>query len=136
MRRLGTAAAAVTVAVLALYASGTTVRAHDHDDHDRDHHDYDHDRDHERHDDHDKDRHPIPSHATVASGAGLNTAQPGNTPNHHILPQEITVRITKAHKLDGTQVFVPATVNFVVSGFHWIWVYNAGVTLRTVKQNA
>ena len=64
-----------------------------------------------------------PANITVAFGAGLNTASPGNTPNHHIIPQEFTVRITKAKKLDGTAVFVPATVNFVVSGFHWIWVY-------------
>ena len=76
-----------------------------------------------------------PASITVAFGAGLNTAQPGNTPNHHIIPQEFTVRITKAKKLDGTVVFVPATVNFVVSGFHWAWVYNAGVTLGQVKAN-
>ncbi|PYQ79739.1 MAG: hypothetical protein DMG02_19685 [Acidobacteria bacterium] len=70
---------------------------------------------------------------SVAFGAGLNTAQPGNTPNHHIIPQQFTVRITKAKKLDGTVVFVPATVNFIVSGFHWPWVYNNGVTLEEVK---
>ena len=70
---------------------------------------------------------------TVAFGAGLNTALPGNTPNHHVIPQEFTVKITKARKLDGTVVFVPATVNFVVSGFHYIWVYNNGVTLDEVK---
>ena len=69
---------------------------------------------------------------TVAFGAGLNTAQPGNTPNHHILPQEFTVKITKAKKLDGTVVFVPATVNFIVSGFHWIWVYRPEVSLQEV----
>src|SRR5262245_15345644 len=70
---------------------------------------------------------------TVAFGAGLNTAQPGNTPNHHVIPQEFTVKITKAKKLDGTVVFVPATVNFIVSGFHWPWVYKDGVTLDEVK---
>jgi hypothetical protein len=32
-------------------------------------------------------------------------------------------------------VFVPATVNFIVSGFHWIWVYNPGVTVQEVKTN-
>ena len=74
-----------------------------------------------------------PANITVAFGAGLNTASPGNTPNHHIIPQEFTVRITKAKKLDGTTVFVPATVNFVVSGFHWIWVYNPGVRLADVQ---
>jgi plastocyanin len=76
-----------------------------------------------------------PASISVAFGAGLNTAQPGNTPNHHVIPQEFTVRITKARKLDGTLVFVPATVNFVVSGFHWIWVYNSGVTLAQVRAN-
>ena len=75
----------------------------------------------------------IPGSISVAFGAGLNTAQPGNTPNHHIIPQEFTVRITKAKKLDGTVVFVPATVNFIVSGFHWPWVYKNGVTLAEVK---
>jgi hypothetical protein len=70
---------------------------------------------------------------TVAFGAGLNTAQPNNTPNHHVIPQEFTVKITKAKKLDGTVVFVPATVNFIVSGFHFPWVYNNGVTLEEVK---
>jgi len=82
---------------------------------------------------HAKDK--IPASITVAFGAGLNTALPGNTPNHHIIPQEFTVRITTAKKLDGTVVFVPATVNFVVSGFHWPWVYNEGVTLDQVKAN-
>jgi hypothetical protein len=82
---------------------------------------------------HAKDK--IPASITVAFGAGLNTALPGNTPNHHIIPQEFTVRITTAKKLDGTVVFVPATVNFVVSGFHWPWVYNQGVTLDEVKAN-
>jgi hypothetical protein len=83
----------------------------------------------------DKDKDKIPGSITVAFGAGLNTAQPGNTPNHHIIPQEFTVRITTARKLDGTVVFVPATVNFVVSGFHWAWVYQPGVTLAQVQAN-
>jgi hypothetical protein len=82
---------------------------------------------------HAKDK--TPGSITVAFGAGLNTAQPGNTPNHHVIPQEFTVRITKARKLDGTLVFVPATVNFIVSGFHWAWVYNPGVTLAEVQAN-
>ena len=75
------------------------------------------------------DKGKVPGSITVAFGAGLNTAQPGNTPNHHIIPQEFKVRITKARKLDGTVVFVPATVNFIVSGFHWPWVYNPGVSV-------
>jgi len=74
-----------------------------------------------------------PASISVAFGAGLNTALPGNTPNHHVIPQEFKVRITKAKKLDGTVVFVPATVNFIVSGIHWPWVYNDGVTLDEVK---
>ena len=81
----------------------------------------------------DKDKDKKPGSITVAFGAGLNTAQPGNTPNHHVIPQELTVRITKAKKLDGTVVFVPATVNFIVSGFHYIWVYNPGVTVAQIK---
>jgi hypothetical protein len=100
-------APAVAVSVLALALTGSTVTAKDTD----------------------KTRGSI----TVAFGAGLNTAQPGNTPNHHIIPQEFTVRITKARKLNGDVVVVPATVNFIVSGFHWVWVYKDGVTLNVVK---
>ena len=99
----------VAVSMLALTTASTSVRADD------------------------KDK--IPGSITVAFGAGLNTAQPGNVLNHHILPQEFTIRITRARKLDGTKVFVPATVNFVVSGFHQIWVYNPGVKLADVKAN-
>jgi hypothetical protein len=99
---------AVAVSVLALSLTGSTLKAKD----------------------------KTPASITVAFGAGLNTAAPGNTPNHHIIPQEFTVRITKATKLDGTTVvFVPATVNFIVSGFHYIWVYKDGVSLKTVKEN-
>src|SRR4051794_41891258 len=104
-----TRASAVAVSVLALSLGASALRADDDD--------------------------KVPGSITVAFGAGLNTAQPGNTPNHHIVPQEFTVRITKARKLDGTIVFVPATVNFIVSGFHWPWVYNAGVTLAQVRAN-
>jgi hypothetical protein len=100
-------ASAVGVSVLALLLTGPTVKAKD----------------------------KTPGSITVAFGAGLNTAQPGNTPNHHIIPQEFKVRITKAKKLDGTVVFVPATVNFIVSGFHWPWVYNNGVKLADVVAN-
>lgn len=99
----------IAVSLLALTTASTSVRADD------------------------KDK--IPGSITVAFGAGLNTAQPGNVLNHHILPQEFTVRITRAKKLDGTKVFVPATVNFIVSGFHWVWVYNSGVKLSEVKAN-
>lgn len=51
---------------------------------------------------------------TVSFGAGLNTAQPGNAANHHVLPREIRVR------KDGV-------VNFVVAGFHQIIVFQPGV---------
>jgi hypothetical protein len=74
----------------------------------------------------------VPAAITVAFGTGNNNSQQGNTPNHHILPQEFKVRITSARKLDGTLVSVPATVNFVVSGFHWVWVYKNGVSLEEV----
>jgi hypothetical protein len=74
----------------------------------------------------------VPAAITVAFGTGNHNAQAGSTPNHHILPQEFKVRITSARKLDGTLVSVPATVNFVVSGFHWVWVYNNGVSLEEV----
>src|SRR4051794_14521308 len=102
-----TRASAVAVSVLALSLGASALRADDDD--------------------------KVPGSITVAFGAGLNTAQPGNTPNHHIIPQQFTVRITKAKKLDGTVVFVPATVNFIVSGFHWPWVYKPGVSVAEIK---
>jgi plastocyanin len=57
---------------------------------------------------------------TVAFGAGLNTAQPGNAQNHHILPNVIRVQAGDV-------------VNFVVSGLHVIRVYDKGVQLKDVK---
>jgi hypothetical protein len=84
-------------------------------------------------DDKDKDKDRTPTRITVSFGTGNNNAQAGNTPNHHILPQEFKVRLSKAKKLDGTVVDVPATVNFIVSGFHWPWAYMPGVTLDEVK---
>jgi plastocyanin len=53
-------------------------------------------------------------------GAGLNTAQPGNAANHHILPRVIRV------KQGGV-------VNFVVAGFHWILVYKPGTDAEDVQ---
>jgi plastocyanin len=50
---------------------------------------------------------------TVSFGAGLNTAQPGNVANHHVLPRVIRVK-------EG------GVVNFAVSGFHQIFVYKPG----------
>lgn len=57
---------------------------------------------------------------TVAFGAGLNTAQPGNSANHHVLPKLIRVQAGDV-------------VNFVVSGLHVIRVYDRGVKLSDVK---
>jgi plastocyanin len=57
---------------------------------------------------------------TVGFGAGLNTAQPGNPANHHVIPD--TVRIN-----------VGDVVNFAVGGLHYIRVYGNGVTLAAVK---
>ena len=54
------------------------------------------------------------SSVTVAFGAGLNTAQPGNSANHHILPREIALRSS-------------GVVTFVVAGFHQIIVFGQGV---------
>ena len=51
---------------------------------------------------------------TVSFGAGLNTAQPGNAANHHILPPVIKVR-------------KGGVVNFIVAGFHQPMVYLPGV---------
>ena len=57
---------------------------------------------------------------TVAFGAGLNTAQPGNAQNHHVLPNVIRVQAGDV-------------VNFVVAGLHVIRVYDRGVRLSDVK---
>jgi plastocyanin len=57
---------------------------------------------------------------TVGFGAGLNTAQPGNTANHHIIPD--TIRIN-----------VGDVVGFTVAGLHYIRVYGNGVKLTDVK---
>lgn len=57
---------------------------------------------------------------TVGFGAGLNTAQPGNPANHHVIPN--TIRIN-----------VGDVVNFAVGGFHIMRVYANGVTLAQVK---
>jgi plastocyanin len=53
------------------------------------------------------------SSVTVSFGVGLNTAQPGNAVNHHILPR--IIRVKKG-----------GVVNFVVAGFHNIYVYQPG----------
>jgi plastocyanin len=51
---------------------------------------------------------------TVAFGAGLNTAQPGNPANHHVLPTTIEIK-------------AGGVVNFAVAGFHQIVVYQPGI---------
>jgi plastocyanin len=57
---------------------------------------------------------------TVGFGAGLNTAQPGNAQNHHVLPNVIKVEVGDV-------------VNFVVAGLHVIRVFEKGVRLRDLK---
>jgi hypothetical protein len=57
---------------------------------------------------------------TVGFGAGLNTAQPGNPANHHVIPDTIRVNVGDV-------------VNFSVAGFHIIRVYGNGVKLSDVK---
>jgi plastocyanin len=60
---------------------------------------------------------------TAMFGAGVNTALPPNTPanpvNHHVLPGVIHVR-------------TGGVVNFVVAGFHQIFVYNPGVSAADI----
>src|SRR5262245_36410391 len=70
----------------------------------------------------------VPESVTVSFGAGLNT--PAAT-NHHVLPQTIKVRMTPA---TATANAIPGVVNFVVGGFHQIFVYNPGVTPDDIKQ--
>lgn len=59
---------------------------------------------------------------TVAFGAGLNTAQPGNSANHHVIPN--TIRIQAGD-----------VISFNVAGLHAIRVYANGVKLSDVKAN-
>lgn len=58
--------------------------------------------------------------ATSSFGRGLNTAQPGNSVNHVIIPDKIKINE------DGV-------VNFLVSGFHQIFVYPAGTQLSDIN---
>jgi plastocyanin len=57
------------------------------------------------------------SSVNVSFGRGLNTAQPGNSVNHVILPSRINV------KKGGV-------VDFGVAGFHDIIIFEPGVTLQ------
>jgi plastocyanin len=72
--------------------------------------------------DNDKDK-DAPKSVTVSFGVGLNTAQPGNAVNHHVLPRTIELK-------------VGGVVNFAVAGFHQIFVYNPGKRARDVVPNA
>jgi plastocyanin len=58
--------------------------------------------------------------ATVSFGAGLNTAQPGNAANHHVLPNTIEIK-------------AGGVVNFAVAGFHQIVVYNPGTEVDDIE---
>lgn len=57
---------------------------------------------------------------TVGFGAGMNTNQPGNPANHHVIPDTIRVNVGDV-------------VSFAVAGFHIIRVYGNGVKLSDVK---
>jgi hypothetical protein len=61
------------------------------------------------------------SQATASFGRGLNTAQPGNSVNHAVLPQEIKIK-------------AGGVVDFAVAGFHDIIVFKPGVTLDLLVQ--
>lgn len=62
-----------------------------------------------------RDNDKAPVSVTVSFGAGLNTALAGPNPdNDHILPKKIEVK-------------AGGVVNFVVAGFHQVFVYNPGV---------
>jgi plastocyanin len=60
---------------------------------------------------------------TAMFGAGINTVLPPNSPtnpvNHHVLPEIIRVQ-------------TGGVVNFVVAGFHQIFVYNPGVAVTDI----
>ncbi len=74
--------------------------------------------DHENHGD--RGRGNAPLSVTVSFGVGLNTAQPGNAVNHHILPRVIDVK-------------AGGVVNFAVGGFHQIYVYKPGKGVDDVQ---
>jgi plastocyanin len=73
------------------------------------------------HDDNDHGDHDGGRIVTVAFGNGINTAQPGNSANHHVLPGVIKVEVGDV-------------VNFVVSGLHVIRVFDKSVRLNDVKR--
>ena len=57
------------------------------------------------------------SNVEVSFGRGLNTAQPGNSVNHAVLPKNIKVK-------------AGGVVDFGVAGFHDIIIFKPGVTLQ------
>lgn len=59
------------------------------------------------------------SSVTASFGRGLNTAQPGNSVNHAILPNRIKVK-------------AGGVVDFGVAGFHDIIIFNPGVTPQDI----
>jgi len=75
-----------------------------------------------------KDR--VPESVTLSFGAGLNT--PAAT-NHHILPQMVTVRMTPGTATASGNP-IPAVVNFVVGGFHQIFIFKPGTTPADVDK--
>lgn len=66
--------------------------------------------------DHDNNR----SNVNASFGRGLNTAQPGNSVNHAILPRRISVK-------EG------GVVDFGVAGFHDIIIFQPGVKLQDLR---
>jgi hypothetical protein len=60
------------------------------------------------------------SNVEVSFGRGLNTAQPGNSVNHAVLPNRITVKAR-------------GVVDFGIAGFHDIIIFKPGVTLQDLK---
>ena len=54
--------------------------------------------------------------ATASFGRGLNTAQPGNSVNHAVLPKEIKIK-------------AGGVVDFAIAGFHDVVIFKPGFTL-------
>jgi len=59
--------------------------------------------------------------ALASFGRGLNTAQPGNSVNHVMLPQEIKIK-------------AGGVVDFAVAGFHDVVIFKPGFTLADLVQ--
>ena len=61
------------------------------------------------------------SQATASFGRGLNTAEPGNSVNHAVLPRVIKIN-------------AGGVVDFAVAGFHDIIIFKPGFTLEQLVQ--